>query len=783
MEELMDDVIQLDGSIAVKEASDSVKPIADKEIKNSLYYHLLATEGVWKYLNDNDIVNCEPVNLRSCSKFLSEFEYTDIQLPNLSVCVRAVYDEEILFVPKSHFEAKITPDVYVFVKVDDELKTGKVLGFVRPDEINKKNDNGKYYFVNRSFLKSFSELIELIKNSSIKEQYLISDKAEDTLEKIIVQYFDNDIDKTKKNKLFDYLKNSSIAREKLIEFGNYERLSYMALNEFKDLDVEDNDFSKYLRTLFPKDEFSSFNENKDFEYEKDTETSGGLYIDDDLVKNNETNSLDSAPVADEFEIFENSGDELSSISSDEHFDENEFTNKSISEIPIDANEDVLVAEDLEFNVLDDINDQSKGLDTDTVIGLTEDVMLETEENKREIDVPEGVSEEKELNESEVITDEIVDNAVDEATSQETEEINESIDAPEPLENVQQEEMAENSDNYQKIFDDADSDTNLSYDENNINTTPTEQSSEMPELVHYENEDDVGMIKVSNDNPEIVNNENTDLNEIYSENAESNELETVLTDSQEITDSSNADEDFNGTDFKFATDKGFKLSKKIAVAVSAGVLIFCLAGIGAWHFLSNGKSNDNQADNTDNNMGNTEVSDFSFDLTDGGMTADNQQIATDTSDNVAANIKLPAQLPSSDNTDGSSEQITIQKIKKDFSKPDTYVSVSKIVWDIPEYMTYNDSFSSYLQTVGSSLKVNLSSDLLLINESPILNSVKLRVSLQNNGKSFSADVIQGCGTKSIDDLVLQSVKQTMNTLKPPINNFETADEDLYLTICL
>ena len=151
---------------------------------------------------------------------------------------------------------------------------------------------------------------------------------------------------------------------------------------------------------------------------------------------------------------------------------------------------------------------------------------------------------------------------------------------------------------------------------------------------------------------------------------------------------------------------------------------------------------------------------------------------------AAAVKTAgAQTPAQPAEAAAPEPLTIQKIKKDFSQPNTYLSVSKIVWDVPEYLTYNDDFNTYLQTLGSTLKLNLSSDLLLISENTVFDKVKVMIELKDSGKKYSAEIAEGCGTQVVDDLVLQSVKNTLNLLKPPVNSLETADEQLFITIYL
>ena len=51
------------------------------------------------------------------------------------------------------------------------------------------------------------------------------------------------------------------------------------------------------------------------------------------------------------------------------------------------------------------------------------------------------------------------------------------------------------------------------------------------------------------------------------------------------------------------------------------------------------------------------------------------------------------------------------------------------------------------------------------------------------KVFSAEITDGSGAKAVDDVVLQSVKKTLNLLQPPVNSLDTADEDLFITIYL
>ena len=264
MEELLNKnivEITLADEQVIEQAKSSIRTIASAYEKSKAYYNVLAAGSVIEYLRSQGLMDKDVVNMHSSIKMLVDFEIADIQLPNMHIDVRAVFDENEIFIPKKHFETKIIPDVYLIVKLDEDLQNASILGFVEPNSINKQNQNAEYYFVNKGFLKPISDLRKMLLSKPNKSQYLISDDAESSIEKLIMLYMDNDIEPLKLEKLVDYLKNSVVAREKLIEFEIFERLSYMVLQEFQNLDLQNNGFTKYIKSLVSIDEFEQFEAN------------------------------------------------------------------------------------------------------------------------------------------------------------------------------------------------------------------------------------------------------------------------------------------------------------------------------------------------------------------------------------------------------------------------------------------------------------------------------------------------------------------------------------------
>ena len=93
---------------------------ADKEIKNRAFVNALCANLVMKHLVTlgADVRNLH--NLHYVRKVLEEFDIADIELPNIHIDVRGVFDENEIFIPKTHFEFDILPDIYLIAKFNEE---------------------------------------------------------------------------------------------------------------------------------------------------------------------------------------------------------------------------------------------------------------------------------------------------------------------------------------------------------------------------------------------------------------------------------------------------------------------------------------------------------------------------------------------------------------------------------------------------------------------------------------------------------------------------------------
>ena len=113
--------------------------------------------------------------------------------------------------------------------------------------------------------------------------------------------------------------------------------------------------------------------------------------------------------------------------------------------------------------------------------------------------------------------------------------------------------------------------------------------------------------------------------------------------------------------------------------------------------------------------------------------------------------------------------------------ESYLTVNRLVWDIPNSLAGSRKMQDYLRAAGKSIKLTLSADLLLASEYAYTNQVKVSLKLSKDGNVQEANIIGSSGSDEIDKIVLQSVKDTLNVVKPPSEDITTPDFNLNLII--
>lgn len=229
----------------------------NNSVKYRAYINALGAELVMKYLKSENIDVENICNIHSIKKVLEDMDISDIMLKTCHIDVRVVFDENIIFVPKSHFEYGVVPDVYVVMQLSKGLSNMVFLGFFEPDVIDKNKCNSDYYFVDKDQLQSAFDFVKYLnENNHDYSQELPEEILEDS-ERIILSMLDNDISEDTKKALIRNLTKSSALRDKFMEYEIFEVLSSKA--------VSGPDIEKFK----PKQDTTVTDEFEIFEAQKD----------------------------------------------------------------------------------------------------------------------------------------------------------------------------------------------------------------------------------------------------------------------------------------------------------------------------------------------------------------------------------------------------------------------------------------------------------------------------------------------------------------------------------
>ena len=420
------------------EAEFMSRNFVNKELKNRAYLNALGAELVTKYLTSEGIKFTNVHNLHSISKILESVDISDILLPNIHLDVRVVFDEKQIFIPKSHFELDLVPNAYVVLKLDEEFKHVELLGYFKPYQINKQNENRDYYFFDRNKLSSPASLTKFVKEYIGRTSRDISE--EDLLRgrELAISLADHNISVSEEKELLELLLLSDVLRESVLEFDNFETLSYSAAPVLSEslvvpaevtTEEENNEEDKIVE--------EDTNIENSTEIEPVEEISlATMAMDEDL-------DLDTAfpePELEEETLVEPLEDPVSDDETSDELIEEELEENTETEEEEEEEEEELLAEPIEENVqieeIDEDNEFMEELEEATGVSVEEPVTEREEEFE--------IAEETLIEDIEPVDFDNIEETISEDTETEDElqdSIEQEIDEAETLE-IEEEETTE-----------------------------------------------------------------------------------------------------------------------------------------------------------------------------------------------------------------------------------------------------------------------------------------------------------------------------------------------------
>lgn len=871
-------IIKIDAE-DVKDAKLSSSGFPDGSLKQRAFVDVLGARLAMKSLFSQKIEANNFYSLYSIHSVLKELDIADIYFQGIKIDVRLVFNPDEIFIPKSHFEYDLLPDVYVVLHLKEDFSAAEFLGYFEPQDINKENANKDYYFYESDKLHNPQELKEFLESFIVEDNFKSTEEDAQKAESLFLEFIDKEISQQNKLFLLKQLANSVSLREKIVELENFELMSTQVatrpdLLQDQFLDVigaqqvaEKNPLTKSefnselaaagviaaagatagaagaaagiagvmaaanAKSVLP--DIGSVNISPEINFGSDAKGD---------VEEDELNDLFSEFGTDkETENIENETS-LDDIDLDELTSDEDAKNESGNEDELDALDELVDLDDLEeigeeeavveneeLTALDELTDNEEAdynqETTDEVdennldeinaeLGTLEELPpleeLNEVESLNEVDEVEKIKEDEENEEDEnkdddvlnledfnTLTDESTtalqdipnefdDNVVsfDEMVAQD--EPKKDKDALEKFNELEAEEEAEDTASTNVASKD-DSDEFISQVDDFLNDI--ELSDEQKSLVEKELGSEIDLDDILSEIPETkpesapvetipmeaeVKTETAMQNEetTNKDSAKDSDLLQVLFNNEntetapqsDLTQADFAKEtiaegDFANIDFTKQSSPFNNMAKNKRMIIAASLATVVLAAVVVGGVTKHNQANDLNKPPAVEQAANPQDpnSDITSQIPEQSQAQPGDEGQLNAPDQPSIPGDAQATAPKRDMNKAVSDAFLSEPVN---------ATISKVAWEVPEDLAYNDSFRKYLQMAGKNLKLNLQNELLLATEMAYSNKVVVDMEVTKDGDVQSSNVTISSGSKQIDKIVLQSVKETLKYLKMP-----------------
>ena len=754
-----------------QKACEFVKNYGGEEASEEYYRAALALFSSVEVLKDyweNIDISKSLVNIKP---FFDAFECIDLGIDGIRINICLVRNNKI-FIPKIMREADILSDVYVAAQLNSDMSTFKFFGFIPVERIDFDNSEEDNYFVEVKNLLPMDNIFRVISRTTPKEYEEYFDV--NTLRELFVSFLDGEMDSENIRKIvYTILASEKSCVEELKNFSCFDAYAKLLAENPKLL--KDKSLDVFTRKI----PHSS---------EEITVIPGELKDEDDKIADEEFSSE-----LNEIEKLSNSG----AISVEEHNEPGNQKSDWLSVVKNDNDDDDL---DHTQDLIDDLNEKVTVESPEEVVAAYSDEDLlkpmgaaslpPLEETDEDLVKPMGAGSLPVFDEDEDLV-----KPMGAASLPPLEETDEDLVKP----------MGAGS---LPVFDE---DEELVKPMGAASLPPLEGTDEdlvkpmgassLP--VFNEDEDLVKPMGVSTQSNDISSDDDdlfasaTELNELFGEDGQVDDVE--LTDTIHVKDKTknlfagdyeagealSQDESLGYIDENQQKTSSFPHQKTMVVAALAGLLITGALMFGKKEHASSDmlavQENLQDASQAESD-GAPDVVSENIDYDANGMSSgDGKELKI-----LGASAEgddLPS-LPDSQTTHTGPQKISSnidEALSSAYIQTADNAKVTRVSWEVPSVLASESSFQTYFNTTGQAIKDNLSQDLMTISNVITHNMVKLSLIIDEKGEVVESDVTFSTGSQVVDNLVLNTVSNTIKNSKIPafLNNKKFVKTDLVI----
>ena len=754
-----------------QKACEFVKNYGGEEASEDYYRAALALFSSVEVLKDyweNIDISKSLINIKP---FFDAFECIDLGIDGIRINICLVRNNKI-FIPKIMREADILSDVYVAAQLNSDMSTFKFFGFIPVERIDFDNSEEDNYFVEVKNLLPMDNIFRVISRTTPKEYEEYFDV--NTLRELFVSFLDGEMDSENIRKIvYTILASEKNCVEELKNFSCFDAYAKLLAENPKLL--KDKSLDVFTRKI----PHSS---------EEITVIPGELKDEDDKIADEEFSSE-----LNEIEKLSNSG----AISVEEHNEPGNQKSDWLSVVKNDNDDDDL---DHTQDLIDDLNEKVTVESPEEVVAAYSDEDLvkpmgaaslpPLEETDEDLVKPMGAASLPVFDEDEALVKPMG-----------------AASLP-PLEGTDEDLVKPMGAGSLPVFDE---DEALVKPMGAASLPPLEGSDEdlvkpmgaasLP--VFNEDEDLVKPMGVSTQSNDISSDDDdlfasaTELNELFGEDGQVDDVE--LTDTIHVKDKTknlfagdyeaeealSQDESLGYIDENQQKTSSFPHQKTMVVAALAGLLITGALMFGKKEHASSDmlavQENLQDASQAESD-GSPDVVSENIDYDANGMSSgDGKELKI-----LGASAEgddLPS-LPDSQTTHTGPQKISSnidEALSSAYIQTADNAKVTRVSWEVPSVLASESSFQTYFNTTGQAIKDNLSQDLMTISNVITHNMVKLSLIIDEKGEVVESDVTFSTGSQVVDNLVLNTVSNTIKNSKIPafLNNKKFVKTDLVI----
>lgn len=380
--------------------------------------------------------------------------------------------------------------------------------------------------------------------------------------------------------------------------------------------------------------------------------------------------------------------------------------------------------------------------------------------------------------------------------------NETID-----DTSQDNDFAESKDEF--VVDIDDNNSQLINEENDIDVSDMNENYKTEKTLSSDDEEYSGTDETPHEYEEYKDNSSEEPQE-YEEYKDDDSEDVGEYEEYKDDDAEKSEEyeDYNEDDQEYDDDEEVEIpeekiskgSSKVALLVLSIVVLVSFIGGGAFFLLKNKSNTEVAASDKQNDSNVIEIQNQqqANDMFEQPIETGSSEQGTNTvnADNIAS--QPPVENPMTDSmpttgtiavppltesdlikpTERQSHGDVNKAIANAFAQNGSGVSLRGLNWFCTSELFSDRTFKNYLQNLDNTLKQNLKNNILNVTQTPPKDTVAAKFAIDNNGNLQKVIISESSGLEEIDNIVLQSIKESFEGEKSMILNDSALKSDMY-----